>query len=594
MKNYIAVKKIIHQLYNLLSPEQKRKSIPVFVSMLIIPVLDLLGVAAVYPLLNIMTVDTEVEGVWYLKWTHVFVPRAPKNAVIFLICLFIIFIYLFKNGASIFLQYIQHRFAADFQRDESTFMLEMYMKRPYEFFTQTNSSKMIRGINGDTESVYAVLVCFFEIIGEILTISIIGVYLFMTDFFSAVFVLFFATVSFLICIFGFKKKLTISGRMSRESYSEQVKFSYQAINGIKEIIVLDRKDRFVERFRKAAEKRAKSQLIYSTINACPNRIIEGVCVSGFIGAVAVRVIIVSNASVMIPVIGTFAMGAFKILPSVARLNYRINTMVFNQPGLQSCYDNYAEGQRIENKAKNMHGGLEEINLKSFKEELVISNISWKYANSDKTVLDGVDIRIHKGEAIALIGESGTGKTTLVDIIMGLYEPETGSVMMDGTSIYKMLHNWRKIIGYIPQSVYLIDDTIRANVAFGLPKEATDDKRVWHALEQAQMLKFVSDLPLGLDTIVGERGVKVSGGQRQRIAIARALYEDPEILVLDEATSSLDNETETMLMESIDALHGHKTLIIVAHRLTTIKNCDKIYEIVDGIAIEKDKNDIFAF
>lgn len=214
-------------------------------------------------------------------------------------------------------------------------------------------------------------------------------------------------------------------------------------------------------------------------------------------------------------------------------------------------------------------------------------------NAKEAVLTNTFLCINKGESVAFIGSSGAGKTTLADIIMGLLKPQEGSVEMDGIDIFSIPHQWAKIIGYVPQSVFLIDDTVRRNVAFGLKEEDISDEKVWSALGQAQLKEFVEGLPAGLDTIVGERGVKFSGGQRQRVAIARALYEDPDILVLDEATSALDNETETVFMESIDALQGSKILIIVAHRLTTIRNCDRIYEITDGIAIERKKEEVLA-
>ena len=216
---------------------------------------------------------------------------------------------------------------------------------------------------------------------------------------------------------------------------------------------------------------------------------------------------------------------------------------------------------------------------------------WQYEGQTRPVLDGVSFEIHKGQSVALIGTSGSGKTTLSDVILGLLTPAKGSVYMDGIDIYTMPKAWAGIVGYVPQSVFLIDDTIRNNVAFGL--RDIDDADIWKALEQAQLKAFVETLPAGLDTIVGDRGIKFSGGQRQRVAIARALFNKPEILILDEATAALDNETEKAVMESIDALQGQITMVIVAHRLTTIRNCDSIYEIKDGKAVKRSKSEVFG-
>ena len=222
--------------------------------------------------------------------------------------------------------------------------------------------------------------------------------------------------------------------------------------------------------------------------------------------------------------------------------------------------------------------------------LTVDNVHWQYPSAEKEVLSGITLHIRKGTSVALIGHSGAGKTTLADIILGLYRPQQGCIRFKGTDIRTISGQWSGSVGYIPQSVYLTDDTIRNNVAFGV--DEPDDELVWQALEQAQLKEFVAGLPGRLDTIVGDRGVRFSGGQRQRVAIARALYYNPEILILDEATSALDNETETAVMEAIDSLQGNKTLIIVAHRLTTIRNCDVVYEIADGQAVERVKEELF--
>ena len=220
-------------------------------------------------------------------------------------------------------------------------------------------------------------------------------------------------------------------------------------------------------------------------------------------------------------------------------------------------------------------------------------ISWKYNEDGSNIIKELSLSIDKGESVALIGESGAGKTTLVDILLGLFRPQSGEILADGKNIFDMSITWAKMIGYVPQTVFLLDDTIRNNILFGVPQEECSEEKIWAALQKAQLKSLVESMPDGLDTILGERGVKISGGQRQRIAIARALYYNPDILVFDEATSALDSDTERAVMESIDALQGIKTLIIVAHRLTTIKKCDKIYEIVNGKAVLKDKAEVFA-
>jgi ABC-type multidrug transport system fused ATPase/permease subunit len=411
----------------------------------------------------------------------------------------------------------------------------------------------------------------------------------MADYIMAIGAIILASLCFLSIVGGFKGAMKKAGQQERKALGLVNKYGYQAINGIKEITVLGRRENFVEQYNSAALIRQKSTLTNSFLSACPDRILEGVCLGGFIGIVCIRIISGAELDNFIPLLGTFAMAAFKILPSISKVSTRINSLVFYRPYLQGVYDNMMSSRKYEEEMKEYKKthtnqsmvDIDEDQLLGFKYSLKINNISWKYQNTEYNVLEHTNLSINKGESVALIGSSGAGKSTLADIIMGLFRPQKGTVEMDGIDIYTIPQQWTKIIGYVPQSVFLIDDTIRRNVAFGLEDKDIDEGKIWHALEQAQLKDFVSGLPNGLDTIVGERGVKFSGGQRQRVAIARALYENPDILVLDEATSALDNETEQAVMESIDALQGSKTLIIVAHRLTTIRNCDKIYEVKDG-------------
>lgn len=361
-------------------------------------------------------------------------------------------------------------------------------------------------------------------------------------------------------------------------------------------MVLDRKKNFIDQYKEAASLEQKSLVINGVVNACPDRILEGVCIGGIIGIVCIRIAMGIDLGTFIPALGTFAMAAFKILPSISKISTRINSIIYLQTSLHGIYSNLKAANEYELELQEyvQEGRREEADdreIVRFTEKLEIKNVSWKYLNTKENVLDNTELVIRKGESAALIGASGAGKTTLADIIMGLLKPQSGSVLMDGIDIFTIPHRWSKIIGYVPQSVFLVDDTVRNNVAFGLKKAEINDAKVWDALQQAQLKDFIENLPYGLDTIVGERGVKFSGGQRQRIAIARALYENPDILVLDEATSALDNETETAVMEAIDALQGSKTLIIVAHRLTTIRNCNVIYEIKDGQAVCRNKEEV---
>ena len=279
--------------------------------------------------------------------------------------------------------------------------------------------------------------------------------------------------------------------------------------------------------------------------------------------------------------------AFRILPAISRITGYVNLLIFERPRLEGAYENIKTSRdymkTLDNSNKSNEMGKDLL----FERNLKVDNISWKYDEMTGDVLHNLSIEIRKGQSIGIIGESGSGKSTLSDILLGLYKPQCGNVTVDGYSIFDIPYAWSKMMGYVPQTVYLLDDTIRNNVAFG--ENDINDDDVWKALEKASLKKYVENLPDGLDTLVGEGGIKFSGGQRQRIAIARALFTKPSILILDEATSALDNETESAVMEAIESLQGTITMIIIAHRLSTIRNCDRIFEISEGRAIEVKKD-----
>ncbi len=597
MKNNIkSLKNIFVQLNYVLNKQQKMNSIKVFLCMLFSSGLELLGVSAIYPFLQMILNPEELKNKWYIAWIFVFDPEASSVKILLVVGVSIILIYLFKNIFMILISYVQSSFASEFQREASVRMLNSYLKRPYQYFLNINSSIIIRNLVSDVNGVYQILLNLFTMFSEVLTVFILGLFLLVTDWTIAVSAMILAGTCFFSIIFCFKGKMKRAGQDARKAGALKYQYGYQAINGIKEITVLGRREKFVEQYNKAAQLEQKATVTNAFISACPDRILEGVCIGGFMGIVCIKIAIGTDLDTFIPVLGTFAMGAFRILPSIAKISSRINSIIYYQPTLQNVYDNLKEVRAYEEFLEE--SGVDTLQVKQgenlrFCKDIKIKNINWKYQNTKEDVLHQTSLSIKKGESVAFIGSSGAGKTTLADIIMGLLRPQEGTIEMDGIDIFTIPGQWSRIIGYVPQSVFLIDDTVRSNVAFGLEKDEISDEKVWSALEEAQLKEFVEALPYGLDTIVGERGVKFSGGQRQRIAIARALYENPDILVLDEATSALDNETETAVMESIDALQGSKTLVIVAHRLSTIRNCDVIYEIKDGVAVRRNKEEVLA-
>lgn len=583
----------------ILTKRQKQLGIGILALTLIGAVTEMLGVSIMGPFVQALIAPQELLDNRYLKpvleWFEV---DTPEKLLTFM-GVGIAAVYIAKNLYLVLLSYCRIRYSTKVQRELSVLMMQSYMRRGYLFFAQVNTGELLRGVLEDVRSVYQIMYNTFRIFAELFTTMVIVLFVFTTDIMMAASVVVLAFLCFLIVIMGFRKTMHRLGEEYQKSYGELNKHSLQAFQGIKEVIAMRRQQFFVDRFERAFYRQQKALVGQVVAAESPTYIIEGVCVVGFILAVGLRLQNGSDSAEFLPKLAAFAMAAFRILPSMGRITSSFNQVVYFMPSLNKAYENLREVKRLEaEEVQEVTALLEDGSEKDVTAErtagnayLKIEDIYWRYPNTEHDVLSGVNIEIRKGMAVALIGHSGAGKTTLADIILGLYKPQRGRVRLEGTDIKNLSGKWSECVGYIPQSVYLTDDTIRSNVAFGI--EEPDDAMVWQALEQAQLKELVAGLPDRLDTVIGDRGVRLSGGQRQRIAIARALYYNPPILILDEATSALDTETENAVMDAINSLQGHKTLIIVAHRLSTIQNCDVIYEITGGHAVEKQKEEIFG-
>ncbi|MFQ9650146.1 MAG: ABC transporter ATP-binding protein [Enterocloster sp.] len=367
------------------------------------------------------------------------------------------------------------------------------------------------------------------------------------------------------------------------------KWILQAFQGIKEVKVTNTEMYFLKNYDNAYSIYAITQRKNQMRGVLPRPVMECVCISGVLSIMSFEVYRGTDITTFIPTLSVFAVAAVRILPSFNRITNNISTIMFNRTAVDNVYkDLYDTEMNMD--YQNKRGSQQNVELK-FEKEIILDKITFSYPDSDKKVLNQLDLRIPKNASVAFIGTSGTGKTTLADVILGLLKPTSGYVYVDGNNVHKNITAWHELIGYIPQQIYLMDDTIKSNIALGIPAKEVNERQLWAALDEAQLSEFVRSLPLGINTVVGERGAKLSGGQRQRIGIARALYHNPQILILDEATSSLDNETEKTVMESIEKLHGRRTIMIIAHRLSTIENCDLVYEIKDGKALYRSKENL---
>ncbi len=585
-----AVKDILTKINYIMSRKQKRQYVLVTLIALIGSLWELLGVSAILPFVEAIMTPEVLEGTWYYailgRWFH---PESTID-VITILGIMIILVYILKNIYLMFSSYVQAWYSTSVQRDLSIKMNETFLNSSYLFHLNVNSAVLIRSINQDVVGVFAVFFYLFRVLAELFTIASISIYIIYLDPILAISLVGILGSCMLILFFGLKKLVKSFGRIGQNCESRMLQCLTQAFNGIKEIMVMNRQKYFSDSFNEACSLNARAAKRNNFLNVIPTNVYEIVCIGGLIGIVVLRLHITDDITGFVTKLAIIAVAAFRLFPAVSRLTTNLNAITYNRPRLDSMYDML---KTIEKETTYQYSYEEDESKEKleYKENLLIDKITWKYPTGQEEVLKDLSINIKKGQSIALIGPSGAGKTTLADVVLGLLKPQKGQILLDGKDVYENLPGWSKIIGYVPQAVYLTDDTIRNNVAFGIYEDKIDEEKIWKALEEAQLAEFVRGLEEGLDTMVGERGVRLSGGQRQRIAIARALYENPEILVLDEATSALDTETETAVMESIDSLHGTKTMIIVAHRLTTIRNCDAIYEIKDGVANQRIKEEV---
>ncbi len=590
MKDIKTLFSMIKQLGYILDRKQKRGAVGIFLVILLGSILEMIGISSLLPLIQSFIAPEQLLDKWYINiLTSIFRVKNPFHLLIVL-CICIALIFVIKNAVLAFSAYLQGAYKSRLLEYLSVQMLKSYMSRPYEFFVNTNSGEIIRGVTDDCSGVHDIMEKLFLFLSEFFVVLLLGGFLFYTDWIMAIGVICVGGVCALILLLGTKNRITYVSKSSREAIEENNQQVVQITAGIKEIYVTKTQESFLGKYKKSFEKRIDACIQYAFITALPERIIETVCIAGMMLVVIIRMLIGYDIQSFAASLAAFAVAAVRMMPSISRMTGHMAGFIFNRLPLEACYNNVKEARESGHYYTTLEVKETKTGIQDMTDAIVLENLEWQY-NSSKTVLNGLNMRIEKGQAIGIIGESGAGKSTLSDILLGLYEPKEGSVTVDGVSIYQMPLKWSQMIGYVPQMVFLLDDTIRNNIIWG--RNIKSDEEIWKILEMTNLKTYVEALPEQLDTIVGERGIKFSGGQRQRIAIARALYSEPSILILDEATSALDSETERVVMEAIDSLQKEKTLIIVAHRLSTLKNCDVIYEIKDGKAIVRDKSEILT-
>ena len=560
-------------LWDVLQSSERRSLIGVFALILIGTVLETFSVGMMIPVLSVIASDSQKISLVFFTIE----PSVDKSQLIQIAVGLILVVYVVKNVFLAASTWMQRGFLTRLTSRIAARMLEIYIRQPYEFHLRKNSSTLIRNtqdasiiVAGGVEPMLTILteglIAFalftvLVVVEPVGTICVIGLLLFATFIFQRF----------------FDRKLQRWGTQRQIQKGSIIQTIQQGLGAVKDVQVLGREEWFVNEHRESQMLDANLLRRINTVQAVPRLWLEVMAMAGLAGLVAIMLATGKDINKIIPTVGLFAVTSFKVLPSINKLVSSKQTLRVSRSTIETIHHDLGLSIAVKPSKEKMNFQFENV---------FVDQLDFKYELSENLVLSNINIKIMSGEAVGFVGQSGSGKSTLIDIILGLLEPQSGSVLINGQTIENVKQSWQKQIGYIPQTIFLMDDSLRRNIAIGIADTEIDEVAIVEALKSAQLEDFVVSLPEGIDTVVGERGVRLSGGQRQRIGIARALYHRPSVLVLDEATSSLDTETEHGVMQAVQALQGDKTVIIVAHRLSTVEYCDRLYRLDAGRIVDE--------
>jgi len=603
---------LIKKINYIFDKKRKVQSVFLCIGLFAGALFELVGVSLITGLVSLIGTPSKIHESAVMQKVYDLFHMTSDRQFFLAVVIGLIVFYLIKNVFLLGINYLLYSFIYNNQLRLSGKLVDCYLKKPYTYHLNTNSGDMIRNIMLDSERFFQMILCIFQVLAETLIATLLSVYLLIVDPFITISVVLVLGIFSLLYVVVFKGQAKKYGKINQYYDGKMHQAILQALGAVKDIKILKREKYFSDVYVGYGKKKLDAVRDNNVLGQLPKYLIETIC----IGAVIVLLIFKvgsSGVNSMLPQLAAFAVATFKLLPSVSKINNFINLIIFLKPSVDLIYQDIKETEDMietgkedayfaigkemsENKRSDIYGKetvSDDIDESGIHDpgEITVSNLYYRYPNTDKDVLENVNISIPLGKSVGLVGPSGSGKSTLADIILGILSPTEGNVFCNGMDVHKNPEAWAKRLAYIPQAIYLADETVRSNIAFGIEEEKIDDEKVLRALKEAKLDGFIDSLDDGINSMIGERGVRISGGQRQRIGIARALYDNPEILVLDEATSALDNNTESEVMEEIDALSGRKTLIIIAHRLSTLRNCDLIYKVENGSVTLADKEEI---
>ena len=571
----------LKNIFALLKQSERKRSVKILLLILCSMVLETVSVGFIIPLLNTM-VNQKLPASTP-QWLHNFFAEQFNGDIERILGFgfgLLISLYIIKGFVFMYATWQQSKYVYDIQERMSAELYLSYLSKPYKFHLLQNSAILIQNVVSEVSLFVNVLLSYLRILTEVFVIAGIALLLFYVQPVGTTFVILsFGLAGWVLMRFT-RNRIKLWGEQRQFHDGLRIQKIQEGYGGVKEIKLYGREQDFIRLYEYHNHQSASVLKKLNTIEPLPRTWLESIAVLELGGLFFVMLWMNSSMNEFVPILALFASAAFRLLPSFNRCLSSLQTIRFSQSSVQVLYNEF------KNRTQSLAEPTDTIENKlPLERDIVLNNVNFKYAGSETHSVKDVSLTIKRGEIIGIIGTSGSGKSTLVDIILGLLEPEKGAVLVDGVDINEDTRSWQDNIGYVPQSIFLIDDTLRKNVAFGIADDKIDDERVSQAIEAANLNEFIANRQEGMNIFVGERGIRISGGQRQRIGIARALYHDPAVLIFDEATSALDSVTEKAVMETINSLGGQRTVLIVAHRISTLDHCDRIIKMEKGEIVQ---------
>ena len=584
------MRNLVNKILFLLPKGDKFKIALLFFLMFIAALLEVAGIGMIPAFVSIVASPDRVLEMEMLQPLFGFLGIDDANSLLIYGSIALVGIFILKGSYITAYNYVEAKFLFNRRYSIGERLMTAYMQAPYTFHLNKNSAELLRNITGEVSLIVNVVMDFLKISKESLMTVAILTLLFVTEPLITIIVIVLSGIGGGGFILLTQKKIKRLGLEDQQHRRHMIKAINQGLGGIKDARLLNREEELIKQFSGSARKSADINAYKKFINQIPKPVVETTAVLGMMLIAALMVFQGRPMESIIPILTLFAMATVRLMPAVQQISSIYTKLIYNKVAVDPVYEDM---KLLEIDTKALRDDRKSSLTMPVHKKIVSEEVSYTYPGTEEPALHDVSFEVPVGSAIAFVGASGAGKTTMVDLLLGLIKPTNGKISVDGKNIHDSLSAWQKNVGYIPQSIYLADDTLRKNIAFALPESQIDDEKVIAAIEMAQLSEMVKKLPEGLDTWIGEHGTRISGGQRQRVGIARALYHNPKVLVMDEATSALDNVTEKQITEAIESLRGERTIIMIAHRLSTVQNCDRLYLMQDGKIVDYGSYDELA-